>query len=80
MFCLRRATSITSLNTMNNMELSLDQLRILAGGVQMGPDGKGCTERDFFLLGDIFKDIKWPMPQLFKDESSLNANDPQRPK
>ena len=48
---------------MTNTELTLDQLKVAAGGVQMGPDGKGCTERDFFPLGDIFKDIKWPMPQ-----------------
>ena len=54
---------------MTNTELSLDQLKNAAGGVQMDPDGKGCTERDF----DIFKDFKWPMPQLFKDQSSLSS-------
>ena len=58
---------------MTNTELTLDQLKVAAGGVQMGPDGKGCTERDFSPYGDIFKDIKWPMPQLFKDQSSLNS-------
>ena len=48
---------------MPNTELTLDQLKAAAGGVQMGPDGKGCTERDFSPYGDIFKNIKWPMPQ-----------------
>ena len=48
---------------MPNTELTLDQLTSIAGGVQMGPDGKGCTERDFSPYGDIFKNIKWPMPQ-----------------
>ena len=48
---------------MPNTELTLDQLKVAAGGVQMGPDGKGCTERDFSPYGDIFKNIKWPMPQ-----------------
>ena len=48
---------------MANTELTLDQLKVAAGGVQMDPDGKGCTERDFSPYGDIFKTIKWPMPQ-----------------
>ena len=69
MLCSRRATSTTPHNNMTNTELSLDQLKNAAGGVQMDPDGKGCTERDF----DIFKDFKWPMPQLFKDQSSLSS-------
>ena len=46
---------------MPNTELTLDQLKAAAGGVQMGPDGKGCTERDFSPYGDIFKNIKWSM-------------------
>ena len=48
---------------MTNIELTLDQLKAAAGGVQMGPDGKGCTERDFSPYGDIFKTFKWPTAQ-----------------
>ena len=29
---------------MTNTELNLDQLTAIAGGVQMGPDGKSCTD------------------------------------
>ena len=58
---------------MTDIALTLDQLTSIAGGVQMGPDGKGSTERDFSPYVDIFKNIRWPMPQLFKDQSSFNS-------
>ncbi|WP_186545639.1 CCRG-2 family RiPP [Synechococcus sp. ROS8604] len=36
---------------MTNIELTLDQLTALAGGVQMGPNGETCTDR--FTWKDI---------------------------
>jgi len=47
-------SSTTSLKTMTNTELTLDQLSAIAGGVQMGPDGSTCTDRHFWKsLQDI---------------------------
>ena len=39
---------------MTNNELNLDQLAAIAGGVQMGPDGKTCTE---FHIWRCFEDL-----------------------
>ena len=40
---------------MTNTELNLDQLTAIAGGVQMGPDGKSCTDRHIWQsLQEIF--------------------------
>jgi len=39
---------------MTNTELTLDQLTAIAGGVQMGPDGKTCTDRHIWRC---FEDI-----------------------
>ena len=61
--------------TMINTELTLDQLKAVAGGVQMGPDGKGCSERDFndfSPFGKMFNDLKWLRPQKSND-SVLSA-------
>ena len=48
---------------MTNTELTLDQLTAIAGGVQMGPDGKTCTEfhiwkcfEDLYVFGNGAKD------------------------
>ena len=39
---------------MTNTELTLDQLTAIAGGVQMGPDGSTCTDRQIWKeLQDI---------------------------
>lgn len=53
------------------MEFTLDQLQSASGGVAMGPDGKGCTERDFYPYGDIFKDFKPVMPRRRGGKSIL---------
>jgi len=39
---------------MTNTELTLDQLTAITGGVQMGPDGSICTDRQIWkALQDI---------------------------
>ena len=61
-----RETSDTPHNTMTNTERILHQLKAVVGGVQMSPDGKGCTECDIYdysPLGKIFNDFKWPNSQ-----------------
>ena len=50
----REQPSTTSLKTMTNTELTLDQLSAIVGGVQMGPDGSTCTDRHIWKsLQDI---------------------------
>ena len=49
---------------MTNTELTLDQLKAAAGGVQMGRDGKSCTEwpRDPrpYTGEDLLRDMELP--------------------
>ena len=35
----------STLKTMTNAELTLDQLTAISGGVTVGPDGSTCTDR-----------------------------------
>ena len=47
---------------MMNNELTLDQLTAIAGGVQMGPDGSICTDRQLRKAMEISK----RMQEIFK--------------
>ena len=47
---------------MMNNELTLDQLTAIAGGVQMGPDGGICTDRQLRKAMEISK----RMQEIFK--------------